>query len=112
MPAWYAYGFAATPGSEEQCLDAIEHVFKQKAAAGNHKWLVSDECSLADLSMMPQFACIETCFTHNLANSPKEKTQKMWHALQTEDRFAAYREWWSLAKERESFKKTNSEVSR
>ncbi|KAI5823761.1 thioredoxin-like protein [Schizophyllum commune Tattone D] len=91
----------------EKFYDAVE--FLQSLLPPNSKYAVGDQYTIADIAATPFFARAELTFRNDIGVFAKGEGLKAWNALQTEPKFARWREYYANLKERESFKKTFDE---
>ncbi|PBK88259.1 glutathione S-transferase [Armillaria gallica] len=101
-PAYF--GFQARGDSPEALYKAIETL--QGLLAGEGKWAVGDEFSIADVAIAPFLARLEVALSNDLGGFEVGEGKKVWETLQTDEKYGPLRSYWARLKERKSVKDT------
>ncbi|KAI5823762.1 glutathione S-transferase [Schizophyllum commune Tattone D] len=105
VPGWVA---AYRQGEGFEKLYAGLEFLQTLLPAGN-KYVVGDQFTIADIAIAPFFARLEVALRDDVGSFAVGEGPKAWNVLQTEPRFARYREYWANLKARDSVKQTFDE---
>jgi glutathione S-transferase len=94
----------------DNVLSAVEAIQNLLPPVGAGKYAIGDQFTLADVSAAPFLGRIEVLLSHDLGKYPVGEGKKAYEVLQTDPKFARYRQYWSDVKGRKSFQKTFDEV--
>jgi len=93
----------------EGVFAGVEAIQSLLPPEGKGKYAVGDEFTVADAAILPFIARMEVSFANDIGSYPQGEGKKAYAVLETDPKYARFRQYFSDLKERESFKKTFDE---
>lgn len=94
----------------EGVFAGIEAIQSLLPPEGQGKYAVGDDFTVADAAVTPFFARMEVSFGNDIGTYPEGEGKKAYELLQSDPKYARFRQYFSDLKARDSFKKTFDEV--
>lgn len=94
----------------ENVLKAVEDIQDLLPQEGRGKYAIGDEFTLADISVAPFFARVDVILKNDFGLHAKGEAKKVYDVLQSDPKYARFRQYFADLKARESYQNTFDEV--